>query len=1396
MTAILNWTPNALRLPRRLLERNRTEPLPRWLQVQGLFDQRGSGRLLGSCLLTIALLVLTGCEKPNWTGPLPAFFTLHGSVRGGQHPISGSTIQVYSAGTTGRASSALPLLSHPAHSDGNGNFSLNIACPSSSSQLYITAKEGNPSSSGAVNPAIALMAALGPCGELTTSPSVTVNEVTTVGSVWPLASYMSSASLLGYTPGDASFSAAVTLVQQLIDTLHGTTPGQGIPEGYAVQTAKLDSLADLLDGCVNSFGGKAGDGSPCGRLFSLDAVGEVIPPTDTLQAALLIAQAPDDNVTNIFNLVPGGGAFQPTISPSPADWSLPLVPIPDAPAIDPPSGSYPAGQQVTLTDNVPGAVIHYTTDGTAASSGSAVYTSPLTLANSETVRAIAVDRGISGSTSSASYTVIPAHLVFSTQPSSTVAGSPINPAPAVSVIDSNGNRVVSAQNPVTLRVSPGGALSGPTTVSAVQGIATFSNLGISTPGSGFTIAASSPGLASATSFPFNVTSSGISFSLPSSSINVGSSMSGSVTLGAPAGAGGVNVTLVSSASKDVGISPSVLTIAAGQSSGSFTVSGVAAGSSTLRATAAGYSAGQTQVTAVAAASNAAHLVFSTQPANAIAGTILNPAPAASVMDNNGNLVTSAANPVTIALNGSSGVVLNGSVTVSAVHGVAAFSNLSIATPGSGLTFAASSPGLVSSTSTPFNVTSPGTSLALSVPSSSINVGSTITGSITLSKPAGTGGLAVSLASSSANDASVSPSTVVIAAGQSTGAFTLKGLAAGSSTISAAAAGYANASASVSVVATGPVTYAGSITTVEQLGAITASQAVNGLGFNVTAGNNWEFQMSAAAGATHARYQCSWVSTENQTAPPANTTASPQFTLQSDCQAALTSAAAVGMHSTIVAAYGSPYHQILTVTVPNGAPAGAKTLNVQFAAGTGGDTLSSMAPFYDTIINSSNVAITNKHSYAGGLIIGVALQDATHATLTLASGLSSALPANASTQYLVNEYLYPPPQTFSPTDPSVLAYARYAEFLASKISASGVTGEVEIWNEPPWSDDPWDDRYDFYDIQPIPVYPGPLTPYLPDWGFAAALQAQTSPMPGVTYNWGGTEKSGGNSMLNPQMLANTGVAFRQPNSIVTTESFHPYGNNPEDLLWKEPCLEATINIYPAAADDFAACNFAGVGPNFSYAAQETLIQKSINPAWGIGHNITETGFEGAMGDDMHKARFVMRQFLGYQAAGVTPIEFYRLYDTSTENFSFVNPTANPDGTHSPLPAYTAVAGLMTDLAKIKQAPVTSYSTSNLPAIASYRGTYPLDTVSLVGARGGDTANSVLFAIWQRSNTGGTWATLSSPAAAPVTITIPSGLAVAAVVNLDTRATVLYTTSGQQLTLSVSDDPVEVLLEPTN
>jgi hypothetical protein len=71
---------------------------------------------------------------------------------------------------------------------------------------------------------------------------------------------------------------------------------------------------------------------------------------------------------------------------------------------------------------------------------------------------------------------------------------------------------------------------------------------------------------------------------------------------------------------------------------------------------------------------------------------------------------------------------------------------------------------------------------------------------------------------------------------------------------------------------------------------------------------------------------------------------------------------------------------------------------------------------------------------------------------------------------------------------------------------------------------------------------------------------------------------------------------------------------------------------------------------------------------------------------------------------------------------------------------------------------------------------------------------LFTMWQRSNTTGKWATLASPAPGAVTLQIPTALRVVSVINLVTRGAVAYTTSGQQITMQISDDPVGVLLEP--
>jgi len=98
-------------------------------------------------------------------------------------------------------------------------------------------------------------------------------------------------------------------------------------------------------------------------------------------------------------------------------------------------------------------------------------------------------------------------LAFTAQPSTTTAGQPMSPAVQVSVQDASGNLVSNAENPVTIALGlnpSGGALSGTLTVTAVGGVATFPDLQINKPASGYTMQAAAPSLTATTSAPFAV----------------------------------------------------------------------------------------------------------------------------------------------------------------------------------------------------------------------------------------------------------------------------------------------------------------------------------------------------------------------------------------------------------------------------------------------------------------------------------------------------------------------------------------------------------------------------------------------------------------------------------------------------------------------------------------------------------------------------------------------------------------------------------------------------------------------------------------------------------------------------------------------------------------------------
>ncbi len=116
----------------------------------------------------------------------------------------------------------------------------------------------------------------------------------------------------------------------------------------------------------------------------------------------------------------------------------------------------------------------------------------------------------------------PARLGFKTQPSNTSAGAPITPAVQVAVLDAFNNLVTGATNQVSLSLltallgpsaEPAGeigpeaiatpTLSGTTTVTAVNGVATFAGLSVDKEG-GYQLSAASPNLTSNTSNSFQV----------------------------------------------------------------------------------------------------------------------------------------------------------------------------------------------------------------------------------------------------------------------------------------------------------------------------------------------------------------------------------------------------------------------------------------------------------------------------------------------------------------------------------------------------------------------------------------------------------------------------------------------------------------------------------------------------------------------------------------------------------------------------------------------------------------------------------------------------------------------------------------------------------------------------
>lgn len=277
-----------------------------------------------------------------------------------------------------------------------------------------------------------------------------------------------------------------------------------------------------------------------------------------------------------------------------------------------------------------------------------------------------------------------AQLVFSEQPSNVTAGATIAPEVTVAVEDQYGNVVLSDSSSVTVAANTGpGTLNETATVQAIDGVATFNNLSLTTSGT-YTLAAIDGSLSGAVSSSFAVAAapaSQLSFVQQPGNVTAGSTISPAVTVELEDQYG--NVVLSDSSSVTL-----TLSTGPGSLSGNATVqavNGVAtfndlslstAGSYTLDATDGSLASATSGSFSVTAAS-ASQLAFVQQPTNTAAGSAISPAVTVAVEDQYGNVISSDSSSVTMSVVSGPSSKLNGTLTEQAADGIATFGDLSL-----------------------------------------------------------------------------------------------------------------------------------------------------------------------------------------------------------------------------------------------------------------------------------------------------------------------------------------------------------------------------------------------------------------------------------------------------------------------------------------------------------------------------------------------------------------------------------------------------------------------------------------------------------------------------------------------------------------------------------------------
>jgi len=257
--------------------------------------------------------------------PVLAATRIGGRVEGGGRPIVDASVSLWVAGT------GAPRKIGEARTNGDGSFELAATDGAGApvpAVVYLIAEGGRVATpeAGASNPALKLMALL----QEAPSDRVTINELTTVASVWTAAQFLDGTSLRGNPLG---LRIASGNVPNLVDL---TTGGLGpviqdpLNSSQTSTLAKFNTLGLLLSACIRAMP------SACDKLFAAATTPAGATPSNTLSAAQNVARHPWHRADELFALldefypVPPGGGWRdvshiPYLNYAPGAWTLSLA---------------------------------------------------------------------------------------------------------------------------------------------------------------------------------------------------------------------------------------------------------------------------------------------------------------------------------------------------------------------------------------------------------------------------------------------------------------------------------------------------------------------------------------------------------------------------------------------------------------------------------------------------------------------------------------------------------------------------------------------------------------------------------------------------------------------------------------------------------------------------------------------------------------------------------------------------------------------------------------------------------------------------------------------------------------------------------------------------------------